>query len=277
MKKNARFVLIISAVLLVIPLVYCAKSEPKDASQTKKLQPQLFQEFIPGWNNKTSQDGLWTINGPWLATGRNLMDPKNVTFTETYPGETDKGFLYFKSIADTMKGSEVQTVSSCPCYGYGYYEVRMKLTDVGDPTNNRGVCASFFWKRKNYGRAEWDYEFLTNGAWVNSENDGQVTMNYHLDDGRSKVHYHNLGFNPSKAFHRYGILWQPNRLDWTVDGKIVYSFVDPGVASDPGYIMMNQWTGNKNWGGLPPAKDAVTIYDWVKFYPNVTSVPNNGE
>jgi hypothetical protein len=40
---------------------------------------------------------------------------------------------------------------------------------------------------------------------------------------------------------------------------------------------MNSWTGNKNWGGLAPAQDAITIYDWVKFYPNVTSVPNNGE
>ena len=41
--------------------------------------------------------------------------------------------------------------------------------------------------------------------------------------------------------------------------------------------MMNSWTGSKNWGGLAPDKDAVTLYDWVKFYPNVTTIPNNGE
>jgi len=281
MKRQIYSKLLISVIILAIPMVSCAKSEPntepKEVPQATKLQPQLFQDFMPGWNNKTSQDGLWKINGPWVATGKNLMYPGNVTFSESYSGETDKGFMYFKSVADTMKGAEVQTLSSCPCYGYGYYEVRMKLTDVGDPANNRGVCASFFWKKKDYARQEWDYEFLTNGSWVTSENDGQVTMNYHLDDGRSKVHYYNLGFNPSKAFHRYGILWQPTRLDWTVDGKIVYSFEDPAVAGEPGYIMMNQWTGNKNWGGLAPTKDAITIYDWVKFYPNVTAVPNDGK
>lgn len=276
MKKNIYSVLMISILLLVLPMVSSAKS-PKVLPQGAKIQPQLFQDFMPGWINNTSQDGLWKINGPWLATGRNLMYPGNVTFTKTYKGEKDKGFMYFKSVADTMKGSEVQTISSCPCYGYGYYEVRLKLTNVGDPVNNRGVCASFFWKRKNYGRAEWDLEFLSNGKWISSANTGQVTMNYHLDDNRSKVHYQDLPFNPSNGFHRYGFLWQPNRLDWTVDGKIVYSFEDPGVASEPGFIMMNSWTGNKNWGGLPPAKDAITIYDWVKFYPNVTSVPNDGE
>lgn len=276
--KNAkRYSTILIYSLSIFFLTGCSKKEIKKDIQEKKIEPSLFQDFMPGWNNKTSQDGLWKINGAWVATGQNLMYPGNVTFTENYTGETNKGFMYFKSVADTMKGAEVQTISSCPCYNYGYYEVRMKVTSVGDPTNNRGVCASFFFKKKNYDKQEWDFEFLTNGSWINSDNTGQVTLNYHLDDGRSKVYYHNLPFNPSKGFHRYGLLWQPTRIDWTVDGKIVYGFVDPAVAGEPGYIMMNSWTGAKYWGGLPPQEDAVTVYDWVKFYPNVTEVPNNGE
>jgi beta-glucanase (GH16 family) len=262
--------LLIYVLSLAFPMITCAKSKPSDSP---KVKPLLFQDFNPGWNNNTSQDGLWKINGLWVGTGKDTLNPANVTFTETYKGEKTKGFCYFKSQANKMNGAEIQTLTSGPSYGYGYYEVRMKLTSAGDPIANRGVCASFFWKRNNYGRAEWDLEFLTNGKWINSENSGQVTMNYHLDNNKSKVHYQDLPFNPSKGFHRYGFLWQPTRLDWTVDGKIVYSFEDPGVASEPGWIMMNSWTGNKNWGGLPPTEDAITIYDWVKFYPNVTSVP----
>jgi hypothetical protein len=258
-------------------LIACSKKATREDIEESKSVPLIFQDFMPGWNNKTSQDGLWKINGPWVATGKNLMFPANVSFSESYQGESNKGFMYFKSLADTMKGAEVQTLSTGPYYGYGYYEVRMKLTSVGNPDNNTGVCASFFWKKKDYQRQEWDLEFLTNGSWIKSPNTGQVTMNYHLDDGRSKVYYCNLSFNPSKEFHRYGILWQPTRVDWTVDGKIVYGFEDPAVASEPGYIMMNSWTGNKNWGGLPPHEDAITVYDWVKFYPNATEVPNNGE
>ena len=40
--------------------------------------------------------------------------------------------------------------------------------------------------------------------------------------------------------------------------------------------MMNSWTGNQFWGGLAPAQDADSVYDWVKFYPDVTSVPGSG-
>ena len=274
--------LILATICISFSLVSCANRDPGDttgalAQQGGTFKPALFQDFNPGWTNNTSQDGLWKINGIWVGTGQNTFDPANVTFTETYPGEKSKGFMYFKSKANATNGSEIQTLASGPCYGYGYYEVRMKVTSVGDPATNRGVCASFFWKKKDYGAAEWDFEFLTNDKWITSPDSGQVTMNYHLDDNRSKVHYQDLPFSPSKGFHRYGFLWQPTRVDWTVDGKIVYRFEDPGVASEPGYIMMNSWTGNKNWGGLPPTEDAVTVYDWVKFYPNVTSVPNDGK
>jgi beta-glucanase (GH16 family) len=275
-------VLLLALSCISISQVSCANRNPGDTTdalspQRGTVTPALFQDFSPGWTNNTSQDGLWKINGIWVGTGKNTFYPANVTFTDTYPGERTKGFMYFKSEANAIKGSEIQTLSSGPFYGYGYYEVRMKVTGVGDPATNRGVCASFFWKRKNYAAAEWDLEFLTNEKWITSPDSGEVTMNYHLNDGRSKVHRQKLPFNPSKGFHRYGFLWQPTRLDWTVDGKIVYSFDDPGVASEPGYIMMNSWTGNKNWGGLSPTEDAVTVYDWVKFYPNVTSVPNDGK
>lgn len=272
----------LTALPLSATITLDTKNNTRSVSDTAKVtaqtsgsvKPEMFQDFIPGWSNNTSQDGLWTINGIWVGTGRDTLDPANITFTDTYSGESSTGFVYLKTKANSMLGSEIQTRKSCPCYGYGYYEVRMKVTKVGDPVNKRGVCASFFWKRQNYGSAEWDFEFLTDGLWITSQDSGQVTMNYHLDDERSAVHYQNLPFNPSTGFHRYGFLWQPNRLDWTVDGQIVYCFIDPGVASNPGYIMINSWTGNVNWGGNPPRQDAVTVYDWIKYYPNVTSIPD---
>ncbi|MFW6154518.1 MAG: family 16 glycosylhydrolase [Planctomycetota bacterium] len=268
---------------LAFTLVSCTsrtadETPPGSVQPEGTIGPALFQEFRPAdWSDNRSSDGRWRVNGVWVATGDNTFDPANVTFTETYPDDDGRGFMHFTSRANMKNGSEVQTVKDGPLYGYGYYEVRMKVTDVGDPEANRGVCVSFFWKRKDYQRAEWDFEFLTNGDWIDDPDRGVVTMNYHLDNGTSEAHYHELPFNPSKGFHRYGFLWQPNRLDWTVDGEIVYSFESPDVASEPGYIMMNSWTGSKNWGGLPPTEDAITVYDWVKFYPDVTAVPNDGK
>jgi hypothetical protein len=45
----------------------------------------------------------------------------------------------------------------------------------------------------------------------------------------------------------------------------------PGTTG--GYIMMTTWTGDATWGGGPPTENATSEYDWVKFWPNVTTIP----
>ena len=236
--------------------------------------PQIFQEFNP-WTGNTSPDGIWRKNGVWVATGGNTFDPARCILTSSYPGETSSGFLTLRSLANSLNGAEIQTL---PKYKYGYYETRLKVTGVGDPANNRGVVVSFF--IADYDNSGWevDIEFLTNGPWITSANSGQVTFNYHLPfNGGSAVHYHDLPFNPKNGFHRYGFLYQPGRLDWTVDGVIVYTVSNAGFTNPYGaFIMMNSWTGNQFWGGLAPTQDADSVYDWVKFYPDVTSVPGSG-
>lgn len=232
--------------------------------------PQIFQEFNP-WTGNTSPDGIWQKSGIWTGTGGNVLDPANITFTSNYSGQSSSGFMYLKSKANVLNGAEIRTFPSK--YKYGYYESRIKVTGVGDPVNNKGVCASFFiWDDAN-GNFELDHEFLTNESWITSSNSGKVWFSYHLPDGTGVSHAHNLSFNPKNDFHRYGILWQPGRVDWTIDGQIVYSVENAQFTNNnEGYIMMNSWTGNVNWGGNAPAQDATTVYDWVKFYPNATSV-----
>jgi len=236
--------------------------------------PQVFQEFNP-WTGNTSPDGIWRKNGVWVATGGNTFDPARCILTSTYAGESSSGFLTLRSLANSLNGAEIQTL---PKYKYGYYETRLKLTGVGDPANNRGVVVSFFLVDYDTSGWEVDIEFLTNGSWINSANSGEVTFNYHLpNNGGSAVHYQTLPFNPKNGFHRYGILYQPGRLDWTVDGVIVYTVTHAGFTNPYNtYIMMNSWTGNQFWGGLAPTQNADSVYDWVKFYPDVTSVPGSG-
>jgi hypothetical protein len=236
--------------------------------------PQIFEEFNP-WVGNVSPDGIWRKNGVWVASGGNTFDPVRCILTSTYPGESSGGFLTLRSLANSLNGAEIQTL---PKYKYGYYETRLKVTGVGDPANNRGVVVSFFIVDYDVSGWEVDFEFLTNGSWINSPNSGEVTLNYHLPNGGgSAVHYHTLPFNPKNAFHHYGILYQPGRLDWTVDGVIVYTVNNAGFTNPYGaFIMMNSWTGNSNWGGLAPTQNADSVYDWVKFYPDVTSVPGTG-
>ena len=234
--------------------------------------PTMQQEFNP-WTGNLSPDGTWRKNGVWVATGGNTFDPARCIMSSTQPGESSSGFVTLRSLANSLNGAEMQTMNK---FKYGYYETRLKVTGVGDPANNRGVVVSFFiWD--DVSGWEVDIEFLTHGSWITSANSGEVTFNYHLN-GQGNVHYHTLPFNPKNGFHRYGILYQPGRLDWTVDGVIVYSVQTPGFThNNTAYIMMNSWTGNQFWGGLAPTTNADSVYDWVRFYENATSVPGSGQ
>jgi beta-glucanase (GH16 family) len=137
---------------------------------------------------------------------------------------------------------------------------------------------SFFWKEVDYGPGEIDIEFLTNESWITSATTGKVHYTIHPGwDTYGTAFAQDLAFNPSKDFHRYGWLWTPEKLSYTVDGQVVKTFTNPPaqnlVNTKGGYIMMNAWTGSATWGGGPPTKDATSAYDWVKFYPNATAVP----
>jgi hypothetical protein len=249
-------------------------SPPTDGSAgdgSPALAPSIFEHFNP-WTGVTSPDKLWRIAGTWTGTGGNVLDPANAVLVSTYDTQPG-GYLLLTVKANVLQGGEIQTVGTAgSALGYGYYEVRMKVTDVP------GTCVSFFWKEVDYGPGEIDVEFLTNESWITSPTTGKVHYTIHPNwDTNGTAFTQDLAFNPSKDFHRYGWLWTPAKLSYTVDGQIVKTFTNPPaqnlVNTKGGYIMMNAWTGNANWGGGPPTKDATSAYDWVKFYANATEVP----
>lgn len=253
--------------------------------------PLLFEDFAStDFSGTTSTDGVWRINGPWVATGSNYFVPANAQLVDSYNGESG-GYLLLTVVAtsntyggscsgttgNSCQGAEIQTngttaIGSSSYTGsnlrYGYYEVRMKVTSTP------GVCVSFFWIGDGYGPGEIDYEFLTDESWASDPGeDGAVHISIHDTSSTStKVA---LSFNPTDGFHRYGFLWTPTQLVFLADRKEIFTSTDPPDSVDEGgYIMMNAWTGNANWGGGPPTSNATSAYDWVKYWPDVTSVPD---
>ena len=93
-------------------------------TSTSGTSPTVFEDFNP-WNGTVSPDGIWRIAGTWTGTGGDTLQPGNVSFTNTYPGETDTGFMYLTVPAGSpLRGAELQSLTT-PGYSYGYYEVRM--------------------------------------------------------------------------------------------------------------------------------------------------------
>jgi len=140
-------------------------------------------------------------------------------------------------------------------YGYGYYETRMQ------PSCVQGEISSFFWiEAPKYGPHEWDVEF------PNPPGHTFTDVHWTIHPSGKTVDFQ-LGFNPCEATHRYGFLWVPGSITFTVDGQSKYTFTDPTLTTTAtGFVMMNAWDGNPNWGGGPPAADAVNYYEWVRFY-----------
>lgn len=259
---------------------------------------EYFWDFGPPWPDwPRSPDGVWQVAGPWNGTGGTFFHPDNADIVGNYAGE-DTGYLTL-SVQGTgpdgnAEGAEVEAVSDddedgfADDYSYGYYEARMRV-----PTGP-GVY-SFYWIARGgegeYGPAEIDIEFVTAGTLGNADRwgDGQgyVWFALHPND---RLHEHALGFNPAADFHRYGFLWTPGQVIWTVDGHPVYSDAEipselsgestetnSSSAFDQGTIALNAWVGNENWGGkTPPSKNRTVAYDYIWVIPKATKIPKTG-
>lgn len=230
----------------------------------------IVQSFVPPWTGNDSPDGLWRINGPWNGTNNNEMDPTLAKITASATGQPH-GYLSLCVAANEWRGSEIQTLhgaagSNTEGYGYGYYETNMRVTTVP------GVVASFFWiEAPNYGSHEWDVEFTTNESWINSPDSGLVHLTLHPSNTTFVLP---LAFNPSRGFHRYGFLWSPGAITFTVDGQAAHTFQEADLDTPAkGFIMANTWTGNPNFGGGPPTRDATTTYAWMYFNSDAIAIP----
>ena len=67
---------------------------------------------------------------------------------------------------------------------------------------------------------------------------------------------------PWAEFHRYGLVWTPERLEWFFDGQPIFAFANDGKGRDtwpfdkPQYLLMNLAIGG-GWGGQQGIDEAL--------------------
>jgi hypothetical protein len=256
MKKLS--LLLILGLFIVLMFFYPGKHSPtKPNSIDNSNRLTLFQDFKGWYSGSTSPDGIW-VKAFWKGGFDNIFSLDREVTQDTYNGESG-GYLLLTNLANSLLSGEIQTNTAGPYFGYGYYETRMK------PTSVRGVVNSFFWKEVNYLPLELDIEFFT--AFPN-----RVFFTIHPSKQKRVV---TPPSDYTTAFHRYGFLWTPGQIDYTIDGEIVASMTDPTLnTTKTGYMMMNAWSSFKEkWLQGPAPSDNTCVYDWVKFYAGATSVP----
>ncbi len=145
-------------------------------------------------------------------------------------------------------------------FSYGYFSVSMKAADCS------GVISSFFTYNSNPVWDEIDIEFL--GKDVT-----KVQFNYYTNGQGGHEYRYDLGFDASKDFHEYGFDWQPDYIEWYVDGKAVYR-ATKDIPSHAGMLMANVWNGKgegfADWAGaLDQTKlPASAEYKWFAYKGN---------
>ena len=77
-----------------------------------------------------------------------------------------------------------------------------------------------------------------------------------------------LPFDPSDGFHEYRFDWSPSAVTFLADGQLL-STMTTAIPTSPGHITLSHWsTGNADWSGGPPERDAVMVISYVKAYFN---------
>lgn len=140
-----------------------------------------------------------------------------------------------------FKGASVRRHSKT---SYGRYEA------VIQPARGAGVVTGFFtYTGPYYGdrHDEIDIEFL-----------GKNTRQIHLAtfvDGKLWNKFIDLGFDASDRPRRYAFEWFPDRIVWSVEGRVIYvkQSSEGSIPQKPGMLFANIWAADpsiKSWSGV---------------------------
>ncbi len=190
-----------------------------------------------GWTNGNPFDCGWFKNN--TAFKDNSLQ---LTIDRDYTGQ------YHYS------GAEYRTVDF---YHYGYYETSMQAI------KNNGVVSSFFTYTGPSDNNPWDEIDIE----ILGKDTTKVQLNYYTNGVGNHEYMHNLGFDASEGFHRYGFDWQPDHITWYIDGVAVYTAYQD-IPQTPGKIMMNVWPGIgvNEWLNAYDGRTPLTAkYEWVTY------------
>lgn len=193
----------------------------------------------------------WT-NGDWQAC---TWSSRMVTF------EDDALRL---SVAPTQGGAstylcaEVQTREA---YLYGTFEARIR-TDSASGAN--AALFTYIGPAQGATHDEIDVEILTRET-------GEVQFNTYRDGEPAQGATVPLDMASDEAFQTYSFIWEPERIRWFVDGRLVHEATGPDLPINPQRIFLSHWISGTlvDWMGpfSDPGRPLGMWIDWVAYTP----------
>jgi endo-1,3-1,4-beta-glycanase ExoK len=193
-----------------------------------------------GWSNGKHQNCVWS---------KNLLNLKDGVLT--------LGFRKQKIKDREYACAEIQTHEP---FGYGTYEARIK-TGKGS-----GLNAAFFTYIGPHHKKphdEIDFEVLL-------KDPSKVQLNVYANGKGGNEKLVPVAGGTDKGFNDYAFVWKEDRVDWYVNGELVYTVSDPAkLPTNDQRILFSVWGSDNmtDWlgGFADPGESAFLEIDRVAF------------
>ena len=171
-----------------------------------------------GWANGKHQSCLWHKDRVEIANGKLLL-------SLTADAKEDRSFSC----------GEIQTKAR---YGYGTYEARMQVPFA------RGMNANLFTfigAPQDRPHNEIDFEFI-------APQGPKLQTNFHTAKNGENTDF--LAMQNDGEFRNYAFIWEPDRIRWFIDGKLIRDVRAGTLPNEPQKIYLSLWSTD-------------TLVDWM--------------